>query len=244
MAINSGNSFCRIENKYIIPLEKLPLLIEAISERVELDKYAKEKGFYQVNSIYFDNIYGDIHNRNIAKPKFKEKLRLRSYGGDKPIFFLEFKDKVFKDVYKRRIYLSKEEVDAFVNEGVFPPKNGDKKHDEFIDELAIFKERYRGSIVPNTLMQYDRLAYMNKPGEDYLRLTVDKDIRYRRENFDINKPGGKPLLKEGYGILEIKFIGAMPLFVAKALNDLGLQRQSFSKLGSSYLNEAKEARLL
>ena len=244
MAINSGNSFCRIENKYIIPLEKLPLLIDAISEHVEYDKFAKEKGSYQVNSIYFDNIYGDIHNRNIAKPKFKEKLRLRSYGGDKPIFFLEFKDKVFKDVYKRRIYLSKEEVDVFVNDGVFPPKNGDPKHDEFIDELAIFKERYRGSIVPNTIMQYDRVAYMNKPGEDYLRLTVDRDIRYRREDFEINKIGGKSLLKEGYGILEIKFIGAMPLFVAKALNDLGLQRQTFSKFGSSYLNEAKEARLL
>ncbi|MBR6056331.1 MAG: VTC domain-containing protein, partial [Bacilli bacterium] len=110
--------------------------------------------------------------------------------------------------------------------------------------LAIFKERYRGSIVPNTIMQYDRVAYMNKPGEDYLRLTVDRDIRYRREDFEINKIGGKSLLKEGYGILEIKFIGAMPLFVAKALNDLGLQRQTFSKFGSSYLNEAKEARLL
>ena len=157
---------------------------------------------------------------------------------------MEFKDKIFKDVYKRRIYLSKEEVDAFVNDGVFPPKNGDPKHDEFLDELAIFKERYRGSIVPNTIMQYDRVAYMNKPGEDYLRLTVDRDIRYRREDFEINKIGGKPLLKEGYGILEIKFIGAMPLFVAKALNDLGLQRQTFSKYGSSYLNEAKEARLL
>lgn len=244
MAINSGNSFCRIENKYIIPLEKLPLLVEAISEHVEYDKYAKEKGSYQVNSIYFDNTYGDIHNRNIAKPKFKEKLRLRSYGGDKPIYFLEFKDKIFKDVYKRRIYLTKEEVDDFVNKGVFPPKNGDAKHDEFIDELAIFKERYRGSIVPNTLMQYQRVAYMNRPGYDYLRLTVDMDICYRRDDFDINKPGGKTLLKEGYGILEIKFIGAMPLFVAKALNELGLQRQTFSKFGSSYLNEAKEARLL
>ena len=180
MAINSGNSFCRIENKYIIPLEKLPLLIEAISEHVEYDKYAKEKGSYQVNSIYFDNAYGDIHHRNIAKPKFKEKLRLRSYGGDKPIYFLEFKDKIFKDVYKRRIYLSKEEVDDFVNKGIFPPKNGDAKHDEFIDELTIFKERYRGSVIPNTLMQYQRVAYMNKPGDDYLRLTVDMDIRYRR----------------------------------------------------------------
>ena len=244
MAINSGNSFCRIENKYIIPLEKLPLLIEAISDYVEYDKFAKEKGCYQVNSIYFDNVYGDIHNRNIAKPKFKEKLRLRSYGGDKPIFFLEFKDKVLKDVYKRRIYLSQKEVDDFVKEGIFPPKNGDSKHDEFIDELAIFKERYRGSIVPNTLMQYERVAYMNKPGADYLRLTVDRNIRYRREDFEINKPGGKLLLKEGYGILEIKFIGAMPLFVAKALNDLGLQRQTFSKFGTSYLNEAKEARLV
>ena len=244
MAINSGNSFCRIENKYIIPLEKLPLLIEAISEYVEYDKFAKEKGSYQVNSIYFDNVYGDIHNRNIAKPKFKEKLRLRSYGGDKPIFFLEFKDKVFKDVYKRRIYLSQKEVDDFVKEGIFPPKNGDSKHDEFIDELAIFKERYRGSIVPNTLMQYERVAYMNKPGTDYLRLTVDRNIRYRREDFEINKSGGKPLLKDGYGILEIKFIGAMPLFVAKALNELGLHRQTFSKFGTSYLNEAKEARLV
>ncbi|MBR3675284.1 MAG: polyphosphate polymerase domain-containing protein [Bacilli bacterium] len=244
MPTNSGNSFCRIENKYIIPLEKLPLLIEAISDRVEFDKFAKEKGSYQVNSIYFDNVYGDIHHRNIAKPKFKEKLRLRSYGGDKPIYFLEFKDKIFKDVYKRRIYLSKDEVDDFVNKGIFPPKNGDTKHDEFIDELAIFRNRYRGSIIPNTLMQYERVAYMNKPGEDYLRLTVDKNITYRREDFNINKLGGKSLLKEGYGILEIKFIGAMPLFVAKALNDLDLHRQTFSKFGTSFLNEAKEARLL
>lgn len=243
MAINGGNSFNRIENKYIITLDQFDLLIKELGDHVVFDSFAaKNGGHYQVNSIYFDNDYRDVATRNLARPRFKEKLRLRSYGGEKPIYFLEFKDKVMKNVYKRRIYLSDEEYRAYVFEGKFPEPNGDWKHDRFLVELKVFYERYRNSIKPSTLMQYERMAYMNKPGDPYLRITCDKNLQYRREDFEINKLGGNDLVPPNMGILEVKIVGAMPLFLADALNKVGLRRYRFSKFGTSYLKEAKEKR--
>jgi hypothetical protein len=243
--INRQTSFCRIENKYLVPESLVPFLIAALESHMDYDPYAIHDGHYQVNTIYFDNKNNDVVDRSVAHPTYKEKLRLRSYGGKNPIYFIEFKNKYLCDVFKVRIILSEKEYENYVFHQIVPSKNGNFQHDRFIDTLADFIHRH-GEIVPKSVIQYDRAAFVNKPFENYLRVTIDSSLTFRRENFHLNELGGAPLLGEGFNILEIKIERALPLWLAQSLNQLGIYRDRFSKYGASYLdaqNEPLEIRL-
>jgi hypothetical protein len=232
-------SFCRIENKYLLPEKEIPFLASSLKEHLAVDPYAVNNGHYQVNTIYFDDKDNDVVFRSLAHPVWKEKLRLRSYGGSKPIYFIEFKNKFQSDVYKVRILLSEQEYKAFVFEQKIPAKNGEYRHDRFVDLLADFCARHEG-IYPKSVIQYDRMAFINHPFDAYCRVTIDTSISYRRDNFNLNEIGGGLLLNKGDCILEIKIGKAMPLWLANSLNNLGISRCPFSKYGTSYVVDAKE----
>lgn len=202
---------------------------------MDRDPYAIHNGHYQVNTIYFDDPQDNVVGRSIAHPSYKEKLRLRSYGGSNPIYFIEFKNKFYCDVFKVRIILSEKEYLAFVFQQTLPSKNGNYQHDRFIDTLADFMQRH-GKIIPRSVIQYDRAAYVNKPFDPYLRVTIDSSLTFRRENFHLNDLGGSPLLGEGLNILEIKIERSLPLWLAQTLNELGIYRDRFSKYGASFLD--------
>lgn len=231
--MNTQTDFCRIENKYFISVEDVPAFLAKLQGHLDLDPYAKATGSYQVNTIYFDNMNDDVVFRSLSSPTYKCKLRLRSYGGDNPIFFLEFKKKFGSDVYKNRIFLSEEEYLAFVKKGRIPSKNGEYKHDNFVSELTDMVRRY-GTLVPREVIQYDRQAFMNKPGEEYLRLTIDSHVMVRRENFALNKLAGNPLLPEDKMLIEVKLPRSLPFWLAKALCEAKAYRGPFSKYGASY----------
>lgn len=232
--INGKESFCRIENKYLVDDKTIPFLVASFKEHLDVDPYAFENGHYQVNTIYFDNKDDDVAERSLSHPTYKEKLRLRSYGGAKPIYFIEFKNKFTCDVFKVRIMLTEGEYEDFVFHQIVPKKNGNYKHDRFLDVLEEFIVRH-GGIYPRSVIRYERMAFVNKPFDSYLRLTIDTGIRYRRDNFHLNEEGGTLLLAPHEAILEIKIERALPLWLVKSLNDNDIYRMAFSKYGTSYL---------
>ena len=93
----------RYELKYYLNSDQLEFFKNKISEHMKIDKY----GLTSIASLYFDTPDFRLINRSIEKPKYKEKLRLRSYGlaTDKSSTFLEVKRKCEGIVYKRRISL-------------------------------------------------------------------------------------------------------------------------------------------
>lgn len=230
----NAESFCRIENKYLLPEKDIPFFRAALLAHLSADPYAGKDGSYLVNTIYFDNRRNDVVGRSVAHPTYKEKLRLRSYGGDKPIYFIEFKNKYRCDVFKNRILLNEKEVDDFVFDQRLPKENGQFKHDRFLLTLADFCARHDG-IYPHSVIQYRRMAFVNHPFDPYLRVTIDTNLLYRRDNFKLNEPGGKPLLGPGLAILEIKIPSALPLWLAALLNQFAITRDRFSKYGASFL---------
>jgi hypothetical protein len=228
------NDFCRVENKYFAPLNQAEYLSDLFFAHLDKDPFIGPKGYYQCNTIYFDNDRFDVVYRSLEHPVWKEKLRLRSYGGDKPVYFLEFKRKFRSDVYKERISLSPEEYEAFVFKGLFPAPNGDYLHDRFLLSLEDFARR-KGPLLPKELIQYRREAFMSKPLDAFLRLTIDYDIRVREENFAINELGGEPLSYAGKCLVECKIDRALPFWLAEGLSQAGAYRDPYSKCGSSYV---------
>jgi hypothetical protein len=233
-------SFCRTENKYPISEAAIPELARNLTLKLDVDPYAIHNGHYQVNTIYFDDPTNAVVERSIDHPTYKEKLRLRSYGGAKPIYFIEFKNKYRSDVFKNRIILSGREYEDFVFRQILPKPNGQFQHDRFLASLADFIHRH-GAITPKSVIQYDRMAFVNRPFDAFCRVTIDTHILYRRENFHLNEAGGEPLLDPGLAILEIKIGESLPLWLAHAINDLKIYRIPFSKYGSSFVKANRKS---
>ena len=217
----------RYELKYYLSEEQLTYFLKQINRFMKVDKY----GLTSIATLYFDTPDFRLINKSIEKPKYKEKLRLRSYGlakKDGPAF-LEIKRKCDGIVYKRRILLSELEAYDLI-------KSKDNKDDEQIArELEAFVENYH-DLEAKYLIIYDRLAYYQDNSD--LRITIDQNPRYRTKDLNLHTSmEGTPLLKEGGAILEIKVQHSVPLWLVKILSEGKIYQTSFSKVGEAHKRE-------
>ena len=100
--------FKRYEIKYMVTAEQKARILKAMEPYMEMDKFGRST----VRNIYFDTDDFVLARHSIAKPDFKEKLRIRSYAkadSDSTVF-VELKRKFDGVVYKRRVGLP--EADA------------------------------------------------------------------------------------------------------------------------------------
>lgn len=224
------NVMKRYELKYRLSKDQLDYFLERIKEHMKVDKY----GLTSIASLYFDTPDFLLINRSIEKPKYKEKLRLRSYGlaNKDSKTFLEIKRKNEGIVYKRRITLLEEEALNFIYNKELPSKS------QISRELESFINQY-SSLEPKYLVIYDRLAYYQEDSD--LRVTVDINPRYR--NYDLNlhtSMEGTPLLEDGGAILEIKVQHSIPLWLTEILTQGKIYQTSFSKVGTAHKEEMKK----
>ena len=220
--------FNRYEKKYLIDEKQYRQLISRIYDRLEYDDYEK----YKICNIYFDTLQYDLIRESVEKPLYKEKLRLRSYGTPSPsdMVFLEIKKKYDGIVYKRRIALPYSKALHFCTGGGLP---GEKS--QVLSEIQWLMDRYE--LYPMLYLSYDRLA-MRGADDPRLRITFDTNILWRNKELDLAKGDyGYVKVPAGQYIMEIKTAGAMPLWLAEALNDLQIYPASFSKYGRIYQDE-------
>lgn len=95
--------FKRYELKYMITREQKDRILRAMEPYMVQDKFGRST----IRNIYFDTDDFILARHSIAKPDFKEKLRIRSYAAASPdsTVFVELKRKFDQVVYKRRVAL-------------------------------------------------------------------------------------------------------------------------------------------
>lgn len=221
----------RYELKYIISPEQEKFFRDGLAGHMEVDRF----GLTSIASLYYDTPDYRLINASIEKPPFKEKMRLRSYGiaTDSSPVFLELKRKAYGIVYKRRVQTTIPLVKKF-----FDGEGDICAGGQINRELTYFRDFYK-NLAPACLIIYDRTAFY-EPGGD-LRLTIDRDPRYRTDDLDLRiSMEGISLLPEGYSILEIKVQEAIPLWLTKILSDGKIYKNSFSKYGEAYKLQAKK----
>ncbi len=220
--------FNRCEKKYLIDETQYRELIGKIYSRLEYDNYKK----YRICNIYFDTLQYDLIRASVEKPLYKEKFRLRSYGTPavSDTVFLEIKKKYDGIVYKRRLALPYGDAIDFCTGVRFPEEKS-----QVLSEIQWMMKRYE--LYPMLYLSYDRLA-MRGAEDPGLRITFDTNIVWRNRELDLTK-GDYGILKvpEGQYIMEIKTLGAMPLWLAEALTVLRIYPASFSKYGKIYQDE-------
>ena len=160
---------------------------------------------------------------------YKEKLRLRSYGtpdSETPVF-LEIKKKCKGVVSKRRVQLPLAQAMAYIADGEKPCGG------QIMDEID-YALRFYDHPKPAMLIACEREAYFGAEDPD-LRITFDTAIRCRHTNLEMEAGSeGECLLAPEQVLMEIKTAGAMPLYLAEALDALSLFPGRFSKYGTAY----------
>ena len=240
---NAGKVFRRIEKKYLVSEADLKRFLKICGKNLKKNKYFAST----VCSLYFDTKNDDLIIKSIDKPdkpNFKEKIRLRSYDvpGMKDYVFFEIKTKhrEGKDRIgdKRRFQLLLSDYYDWTK-GKVSLEEIAKKKVEKTNDVQIAREieyviKYL-ELQPKILICSERESYEGAE-DSQLRVTIDKNLRYRTKKLRLEKgsEGREFFEDEKNSILEIKTAGGMPMWLVRALNELKIYPQGFSKYGKIY----------
>lgn len=214
--------FKRIEQKYLIEEAIYYKIIKTIKEYMAKDKYYKSS----IYNIYFDNNNEDLIIKSLEKPKYKYKIRCRTYSiKDNKIYF-EIKSKFKGIVYKRRLLLTTDEYYNYMQNNIFPD------HDFQIMKEIDYLIKYH-KLEPKIFIAYDRYSYRDLKSD--LRITFDYNLRSRKNNLEIktDEENTNYFTNNSY-IMEIKATNNYPLWFSKLLAKYKIYPTSFSKYGKIY----------
>jgi hypothetical protein len=220
-------TFARREEKYRTDIPGMEKFLTACGDMLVPDDYYRST----INSIYFDTPDWSVIRASMEKPYYREKLRLRTYGGtvsDDTPAFAEIKKKCGGITYKRRIDGRYGELFSWLSgQGRSPSST------QISNEIDYFLERHPG-IRPAMQIAYNRLSYVMKddPG---MRITFDMNPIYRSSGLTDGSAFGKRLIPAGEVLMEVKISGpAMPLSLIRKIEACGIEASSFSKYQEAY----------
>ena len=227
----SIKTFKRLEKKYLLTMEQYEELRKRMEPYMTYDEYCPDGALYSIYNIYYDTDRYRLIRASLAKPYYKEKLRLRSYsplGSEDSPVFLELKKKVGGIVTKRRAALSYRDASDFVS-GRRIPTMQTYLDRQVLREISYFTHQY--PITPAAAISYDRAALFGLTDPDF-RITFDFHICSQ----DLRQASSplRELLDPGTCLMEVKLTGAAPLWLAEAFSALNIHPASFSKYGVMY----------
>lgn len=221
--------FKRYELKYMLTSLQKERILAKMEPYMTPDKY----GQTTIRNLYFDTDTYLLIRRSLEKPVFKEKLRLRSYAraDASDTVFAEIKRKYDGVVYKRRLALGEGEARSWlIGNGSCPVDT------QISREINYFLGQYE-NLHPTVFLSYDRQAYYSNTDRSF-RVTFDENILARETDLSLSSEVyGKPLLKEGQVLMEIKCAGGIPIWLTEILSELCIYKTSFSKYGVAYQKE-------
>ena len=218
--------FRRRELKFIVDAQQREALETLMLQHMEPDKF----GNSTICNLYYDTPDYRLIRRSLEKPVYKEKLRLRSYGQirDGVDVFLEMKKKYKGVVYKRRIKLTQEQAQDFLERRAPLPVDS-----QIAKEMVYFRDFYQ-TLAPRVYLSYERQAWFSKEDSGF-RVTLDRNIRFRTSDMSLYAPvDGEQILAPELSLLEVKASGGVPLWMVEHLSKNGIHKQSFSKYGRAY----------
>ncbi len=228
------STFKRYEIKYLIGRKEAEAFASELALRMDLDGHCPGGEGYRILSVYFDTSDRELIRHSLSHPLYKEKLRMRAYGGPKqdgdPVF-LEMKKKFDGVIGKRRATMTLRQAEDFVDTGLKPQL--DRYIDNQVaDEIAYFLSRHE--VRPSAYIGYTRLAFSGARDMG-LRVTFDREIVARRGEVSLRRPSyGERIIRADQAIMEVKFSSSVPLWLAGMLSEAGFFRQGFSKYGTEH----------
>lgn len=233
-------TFQRREIKFLLSAEQYAALTPVLADYMSPDKHCIDGKEYGVYNIYYDTPDNFLIRESLAKPYYKEKIRLRSYyspAGPDDLVFLEIKKKVGGIVTKRRVTMTLREAELYIRSRVKPQSDKFLQQQVF-KELDVFLNNY--SVAPRQYISYQRSAFFGKDNSEF-RLTFDRKITARREDLSLSQESfGSQIILPDQRLMEVKVTDSIPKWLADEFSRLGIYKTSFSKYGRAYQNYVRE----
>lgn len=218
-------TFQRQERKYVLDRQRYESMKQFLQSYMQEDVC----GFSTICNIYYDPQQDNLDAQSFQKAPYKENFRIRSYGVPKEdsMVYLEIKKKWNNIAHKQRMGLSYIDAMKYLQYDITP------QHKSQIEaEIAYYLQFYQP--VPKVFLAYERESLQGILEED-VRITFDHNIRTRYHDLNLASGDyGNLLFEEEERILmEIKVVGAYPLWLS---NELSLQQIfpiSFQNTGQS-----------
>ena len=204
----------RNEYKYLIGEASAELIRRRLGALIDRDSHANANGDYFIRSVYFDDGSLSAYHDKLAGVSIRNKYRIRFYNMDASRLTLEAKRKRDKFVCKDCAPLSMETAQKLLSG---EPLAREEAADPLLAEFAALA---RIGMQPSVIVDYVRTAFVYPVGD--VRITLDSALyaeSYRQEHV-FTEPGGVPVLEQGDVILEVKFSGFLPPFIAEAISDV------------------------
>ncbi|MDE5855165.1 MAG: polyphosphate polymerase domain-containing protein, partial [Ruminococcus sp.] len=214
--------------------------MKVIGEYMNPDKYCVGGKEYGIYNIYYDTPDDFLIRESLAKPYYKEKIRLRSYYSpalpDSPVF-LEIKKKIGGIVTKRRVSMTLAESDEYFSTRC-KPESHKYITEQVFKEIDAFLDHY--PVAPKQYISYQREAFFGKDNNDF-RLTFDRKLTERRYDLRLsNESYGNYIIGEDQRLMEVKVSESMPEWLVAKLSELKIYKASFSKYGKAYTKFVQE----
>ena len=189
-----------------------------------LDPHAKDKGFYTIRSLYFDNLSDKALREKNDGINEREKFRIRYYNGDTSVIHLEKKVKRDGVGYKVSCSLSREEAQKIVDGSVLWMAACNRA---LVVEL--YAKMMGQGLRPKTIVDYERIPFVYGPGN--VRVTIDYNIRTGFRCIDFLNPDCVKLPTGNDIILEVKWDDYLPSIIRDAVQVKCRRASAFSKYG-------------
>lgn len=221
---NAKRVTMRHEEKYLCPESWMTVIEHRLNEFLLPDKNQKESGYF-IRSLYFDTSTDRLYLESLNGTKIKDKFRIRIYNGSLDLIKLEKKTTVCELKTKRTAIVDQNFVEDVLK--------GEDRRGEIDVVDPVLKEFYMLEktelLRPKIIVDYRRMAFVGEIGD--IRITLDRNIRTsdRIEEYFNDDAMMLPLLPENINLLEVKYNGIFPGYLARLLNTEYLERLSFSK---------------
>ena len=213
----------RSEIKHIIDAGDKAAICANLRAVAHLDPHAGERGYYQIRSLYFDNIADKALREKIDGVSEREKFRIRYYDGNTSVIHLEKKVKRGGLGYKVSTSISTEEAQRIVDgDTTWMPASA---RGLVIELYAKMKSQ---GLRPRTIVDYTRIPFIYGPGN--VRVTIDENIRTGLHCIDflnpncVTIPAGRPVM-----LLEVKWDEYLPSVIRRAVQVKNRGVGAFSK---------------
>lgn len=214
----------RHEEKFICSEAQLLLIESRIKGLLSTD--ANQKGSsYTIRSIYFDTYQDRLLKEGLSGLQKRDKFRIRTYHTQDSVIRLEKKTSIGQLKQKVSCMLTQEDVLNILDNPSRPYEFAPQKAP--LPEFACLQKAE--GLIGKVIVEYDRAAYVGINGN--VRVTFDRNISATKDVQSFFDPEmiTHPILPPNLGILEVKYDGILPGYLARALALNTLQRVSFSK---------------
>jgi hypothetical protein len=236
----------RFEHKYVIEEDRALVIRDFTSSYMQVDEYGASQPnlSYPVHSLYLDSPGLQLYQNTINGDRNRYKLRIRFYEntGNSPVYF-EIKRRHNNVIAKKRAAVRREAA-AMVASGQISGSgiladDDDILHLDALQEFNRLRSHLNAS--PVVHVAYLREAWMGFDGQNFARLTMDREVFSEpRRAVDFNPDMENPVSVFGKKvILELKFTNRYPHWFRDLVQIFDLRQGPAAKYvdGITYMGE-------